>query len=668
MTEDYKEKLLKYITNNLAKEQGSNIPEFSNVISEDASSLYDELNDAFEYGFKQNGVVQCKNVNGEYNGFIIVYGTYWTDIDKTDSLAKGYMLLFDNNFNLVQLIKQYSSGTDCGIFMKVIVIDDGTLVALDHYDNRNRILLLNNPSIKLPSQQNYILKLRTSYNLQGNVANMTFTSLGKSYVLDKDPNSSNYMIGLVDATDGYEALTQLKINVGSSNTWTNYTYNKVTGNLLDIQGICNTYIYWQNEHPYIYAYNYYTGIDGTSYEYIYKLYLGTNNGGTNITNQYLFDIKNTMFSEYVQQGLELYGGFGSSSSIVNIGVNNYYFITGFYYDNIEESNFKIVVNCIHYDNGNITSVYKDIDTIELSDSGEFQLYNINGTIMGFYDYYLDDISDETIYKLKALLITNEDETVTVDLGNPFYNSYREFHIETIINQFDLYKVYALFEDYYDGWVLNKSDIIYNYLYYNGSPYENVNSLRANQGMLYDINGNIFVRGVYNHVVSDNMTEDTIQIPNTMVNDIQIIENKLMSQTNVPIIINEDTIEKNIYETLYINYFNTINMENRNTNYTIPNKVGAIRVNNAISNLLDYDNMTITKYRVRYHDNTNIVRQLLPATISNGIATFTFSIYTGKAIDGIDLISDDEETTYQSIDTTSYQLNKLYTINQDCYIE
>lgn len=669
MTEDYKDILLKYITNNLSKEEGTNIPSFSPVQRTDATALYDELSDEFEYGYRQNGVVQCKNVDGEYNGFVLVYGIYWTNSQHTDSLAKGYMLLFDNNFELVQIIKQYKSGTDCGIFMKVISNNDGTLIALDHYDNRNRILLLNNPSIKLPSAQNYQLVLRTSYNLQGNVEGIDYTMTSKYYVLDKDPNSANYLIADIDADLGYHAMTQLTINVGSTNTWTNFTYNKVEEAQINVQGIIGTFTMWQDGVPEIYAYNFYTGINynNDDVEYIYELHMGKSIDYV-IYNAKIIDINEDMFGEYQEPDYSVYSGFADSAALVNIAYNNFYFVVGANLDDHTTGKNYFICNCIHWNHNTITSAYKKKVEQTVTDPGEFDLYNLNGTILMNYAFSKEIALGNELMNYMVVLITNNDDSAEILVGDPYRQTYNQFHLNTIINQFDLYKFYLLYDDLDSGWVLAHTDIIYNYLYYNGPAFENINSLRANQGMLYDVNGNIFVRGVYNHVVSDNMTEDTIQVPNTMVNDIQIIENKLMSQTNVPMVENNDTIEKNIYETLYINYFNEINMENRNTGYTISNKDGAIRVNDAISNTLDYDDMTITKYRINYSDNTSVIRSLESAIINNDVATFTFGIYTGKAIDSIDLISDDELTIYQSINATSFELNKLYTINQDCFIE
>lgn len=670
MTQDYKDILLKYLTNNLSKESGVNIPEFSEVQNARADDLFDELDSAFTYGYRQKGVVQCKNANGEYNGFIIVYGAYYTDSQQTDSTAKGYMLLFDNNFNLVQIIKQYKSGTDCGIFMKVIVLNDGTLVALDH-TTTNRIVMLNNPSVKLPSVENYELVLRTSYNLQGNVANISYTMNSKDYVLDKDPNSGNYLIGALDPGTGFEALTQLKVQVGMENVWTNYSYTPITGGNNGIQDILSTFVYWQNEIPYISVYNAYRADDPTHlYEndMIWKLYKSTNNGTTSISNATtIYDLVSLVALRIRTENFE-YGG----ATMSVISDTNFYITLGIGTQHNDTLKTDLYILTTHFNGDYVYECYLSTFTgqgydFPIAPYFDIDMYNINGTICMIYAVSVEQTLHRLIMESIGVLITSNNDSAEITISYPVYLQYNQFHINAIVNQFDLYKFFILNVDNEIGDSLNSTDIIYNYLYYNGTPYENVNSLKANQGMLYDSTGNIFVRGIYNHIVSDNLTEDTIQIPNTMVNDIQIIQNKLLSQTNQPMVINNDTIEKNIYETLYINYFNELNIENRNTAYYIPNKNAAIRLNNSISNLTDYDDATITKYKINYHDNTSVIKSV-DCSITNHIATFNIGVYTGKLIDSIELISNDETTTYQIIDCTSLELNKLYSITQECYVD
>lgn len=674
MTNDYKNILTQYISGNLEEEQGRNVALFDTTTS-DTTTIYSQLQQTFPHGFIQNGTLQCKNVNGEYNGFIIAYGAYYINDDRDYDEAKGYMLLFDNNFELVQIITEYTSGTDCSIFMKLVATNDGTLVGLDYNDNKNRFIMLNNPSVKLPAQENYTLKLRSSYYLQQNVANISHTLRSNAYILDKDPNSANYLIGATDITTGYEALTQFKINVGTTNEWTNYTFTFPTNyEYLDqnYYDITNTFVYWQDEKPYISSFLYHNG--SATYQnveyWMCELLLFKNNGTTNI------DQLSEIGSIYESTTGNCYAG----GAVSYISENNFYFVKAFGltgYGNIGEDNTLCIMDIDHYHNGQVVSMYHDefIQNNETGVSGayyDFEFFNINGTICMIYSCITARLAQYAPMITKGVLLqnANSDESIKnaqTTLGSPYYYSYSQFHLSTIVNQYDLYKYYLLIEDYDEGWVLRKNDIIYNYLYYNGYPYIATNMFNPRQVKLQDDNGNIFVRELYNKVVDKNLTEATVQIPNTMLNDIPITKNILVGATNYELVENSDTIEKNIYETLYINYFNTIIVENRNKPSYVQNQSGANRVNNSISNLFDYENMKIAKYRVNYKDNTEVIRNIDNITLTNNVITFEFKIYVDREIDNIELISEDKNTIYQTI-TNGFVIGRLYDISQDCYVE
>ena len=130
------------------------------------------------------------------------------------------------------------------------------------------------------------------------------------------------------------------------------------------------------------------------------------------------------------------------------------------------------------------------------------------------------------------------------------------------------------------------------------------------------------------------------------------------------------IQKNIYETLNINFINTINIKNSNNpNNEILNPLGASRLNNSISLTTDYNNAKGTKYRLNYTDNTSLVRSILDSQITciNNTATYDFVIYTAKLVNSIDIISNDEATVYQTIDGSSLAVNKFYKIIQEVEI-
>ena len=188
---------------------------------------------------------------------------------------------------------------------------------------------------------------------------------------------------------------------------------------------------------------------------------------------------------------------------------------------------------------------------------------------------------------------------------------------------------------------------------------------------------LFARNLYNRVINDNVTVATVEIPNTLMNynlgvAYEIAQQKLFSETNQELVDNTLDIDKNIYETVDINFYNTITMKNNNNPINpIMNLAGAIRINKGISRDMDYNNSQATKIRINYDDNTNYTIAIDPATqitINNNIATYSFVIYapTGKNITNLEILSYDENTVYTTI-TGNFTQGKYYTITQDVYI-
>ena len=68
--------------------------------------------------------------------------------------------------------------------------------------------------------------------------------------------------------------------------------------------------------------------------------------------------------------------------------------------------------------------------------------------------------------------------------------------------------------------------------------------------------------MYNIVVNGNTTTSTLEVPNTFVNEIEITPKELWGDSNQTLVSDTDSITTNIYETLLINYINTINMSNQ----------------------------------------------------------------------------------------------------------
>ena len=231
------------------------------------------------------------------------------------------------------------------------------------------------------------------------------------------------------------------------------------------------------------------------------------------------------------------------------------------------------------------------------------------------------------------------------------------------NLINYYIPYSSYEKFYT------CQQVFNQFNYNGLEYENINSLIPEYSNLYDEKGNIiFSRNLYNLSINGNTTISTIEIPNAMLNNTTIVEQNLLSETNTLMNNNVNNITKNIYEVLDINFFNTLVMKNSNNpNNEILNNLGATRLNQSISSTNDYTDTIANKIRINYQDGTSIIQNIGTPTITNNVATYTITIYVPKAITNIEIISNDENTSYQTIVGT-FGIGKYYTLTQDVRVE
>ena len=87
------------------------------------------------------------------------------------------------------------------------------------------------------------------------------------------------------------------------------------------------------------------------------------------------------------------------------------------------------------------------------------------------------------------------------------------------------------------------------------------------------------------------------------------------------------------------------------------------------------NCQATKYRINYSDDTTMINNFGAGQIVNLSPqppfkyTYTWNVYapSNKTILSIDIISEDEQTIYQTITDLDFEQNKLYTLTQDVYV-
>ena len=636
MTNDYKDKLLKYLTGNITSGSKSSTPYY-------VESTKHENNEITGLGFNKYQVIDtlyCKNAKGEYNGNVIVYGNGTTN----NSTWNGFIVLLDNKMNLLKIFKNYDTGTSFDIFEKLNIDEQGQVFGIDYSNNQHRLILLNNLSEKgnLPD---YKCILRQSYFLQGNITNTYFDTdntgvYSNLLSVDKSKQSALYFITGMDGGRDLLYGTSFRINVGSTNEWTEYTDGVLYGGMFlasfvsfDINDNVNANLFFEED---------------------------TNNGQiTRVSNS------GTSLSQYTQlvQNLSQYVTNVVSVTAIILNKDKFYFGLGGY------TSSKTKVSVYLYQNTNVIPVY-EIEENGVYQNGYVRANFIHQNNLTFVVASIGNgIDDDEIYgDVYVNLLNDENINYEVKLEDSIYLNNQI--IISLSNAFNIYSVLV------GGYPLNSSDYytyVTTYIHrngYNGEEYEGNSSLLPQQGILKDSQDNlVFARDLYNYKVYNNYAISTLNVPNTYLNGIEIGNELLLSDTNTTLIDKSLPIEKNIYEDLNINFNNQIKMQNRNQTNYVDNYSGASRLNQSASKILDYNNAKATKIKVNLSDDTSYITSA-STLINNGKCTYTIGVKVPSSVnvDTIEIISEDETTTYQTISNLNLENNKYYVISQDVYVE
>lgn len=635
MTDDYKELLLKYLTGNITKETQSNTLNYEELNTVD----YEDI--GFGSPYSISDYVQCKDSNGNPNGKTLVYGT-----DNSVMGGIGFIAIFEGT-KLLYITEQYNTGTYFGKFKRLEVDETGQVYGIDYYNEKYRFILLNNISELSKTGQRQVI-LRQSYYLQGSVQidepYYTF------YYVKKSPQSANYMIIGANAnnTDNGLTATLLKINVGAANEWIDYTVSVSIPSGVYFAPL-NAYIYFnKDDNPQIefYCINYESSK--------YKLNV-IKNVGENVSRkaEVLSDIVGTFFTG---------GNLGGANQLVPYGLGSFYML---FNGSIPSSSDTIQKSCvIDYKNDTYTIIYQKTTSAASSwsayPSGRiFIVNNLPTLYLSFPKTGDSNVTEQYVGIIPQLIKQLPDSLsgsyTSVVLFNAIYN---------------MFNFSVIYKDTSDQLKMSNWKIVYNPNNYNNEPYENTNSLIANNGMVFDSNNSlIFARNLYNYKVYNNRAISILNVPNTSLNDTPIAKVNILGETNKDLLSNTQDIDKNIYEDLYINFFTTLNMENRNTDNYIKNLPGAIRLNQSVSKLADYDVSKCTKVKINYDDGSSRIGGI-ECNITDGVGTYEILVYnpTDKNVISIDFISEDESTIYNTISNINMTSDKIYKISQKVHIE
>lgn len=611
MTEEYKKNILDYITGNITEETGVNEPIL--VRQDDVLNNYKNYIDTNVPGFQVFGQLTFTNSDN-----IVLYGNY----DGTN----GAIVILNNNLEPIAYMKMFSSGTSFKEFVVLKVNENNEVygVDFDPSTSRYRFLMINNIAISNIDDGNYKVKLNKSYLFPTEYNNMYFGSvINREIMMYKKTNVSSYIfIGRNDGNQNVFTIIRLDVNVGSENTWTSKIYTNFTSTFFIRGGYC----VWRDNGD-TETLTYKSGVF-TDDKYVELIFNGkTILQRVSIASDYI---------AYVDM-LDLNNTYIGVSTKTNTSANAY-----IYKVNYTSSSLQLI------DTTTFDPVYLR-PSIKLKNSNGIVFIEILGFNSSYnYDAYLGVLINDTVTKVPIGTITYQGSL----LGDVWF----------IINNFNLYKMTVLNENTAITIALD-----YNFSNYNGNPYTSYNSLVSNKGTLYDENGNIlFSRNLYNKTIFSNTTTSIIQVPNTMLNDTNIANQKLLSTNNNEIVDSTLSIEKNIYEALFINFINILGVIDNEEN--IRNSTSQyINTNINVGTQQNYNNSYCSKVKVTYSDLTTSIIPVTWQDVDDTHKYIQFNINVEKEINNIELVSNDETTTYIQLNA-NLEVGKYYKLTQYLRIE
>ena len=643
MTEEFKKTLIEYLIGNLPIEEGTNEEIFKSIDEIARFEWLDFIPTDLKY-FRYEGLIQVQN-----SDLYVLYGGYTTIDDE----VKGIITVLDNSFNPIKSFDQYDGGTNLRYIMSMIQIEDGTFVMTDCPDyprlepwtittSEKRFVMLNNFTQMINGS--YILRLQKSYVIP-------YTNLYCRKIF-KDPNSAHYVLVnsmLRDANNpDYDQVSviEFKINVGSDNEWF-YAYTGadwiLSDSYVEFDEQSNSFVeivlssssnssravgLWSKEFT--------ATSDGYQYKNIHQFdyhpYIDT----IGYNNQCVFLNKNEL---YFVQNNQRWGTTGTSTQKY----------IGLYYYNIQTEEFNIIYEKYlgDYD-------FCDLEAIFIAENNNDLYIQFNNNVDNenyLADYYFQRLENKQWNPIK------------ISEQQSYSYSNRALYVNNNYNLLNLISyVTSMVESYWKIYNIKEN---YNSSKYNGQTYTNTNSLVADNVELYSNNSLAFARDLYNKSLNSNTTVATVEVPNNYLNDIDITGKSLLSETNLNMVEDNNVVQKNIYETLFINFINTLQIIDRNDLQQQSFNSGASTyLNNQINDDEGYAKARFyKKIRITYGDESTKDVAYEFQNISDTSADIKFALYVDKLMLSAEILSNDLTTVYQTIDLTNLELNKIYSITQ-----
>lgn len=611
MTEDYKKELLNYITGNLTIEK----PQSNSF--RDTSTLTNNLTIALEEAGISTDILEpsIKALTSDTTSNYILYGNYGNVSNK-----HGFIVVCNQQGEVEKVFTTFDSGTQLSQILILNYAEDGNIYGVDLTEHNGepsypRIILLNN--IALKTSNGYSCKLRSSYYYPSEYEYFLnpyeTRGEGTSFIKKSKESATYYLVGTLNDKIG---ILKFTINVGSTNEWVYYegttvNYPIYTTDFL-IEKIVDTeviHIYYQpNLTDGLIAYDYFNG--------------------ETLTRVETYDI----------------GGYAKDIRIKSS--DDVYISRSTPVDN------NTIINIYELKNGMVLNLYNAI--IPASFNLPF-LLNYTNEIL-FATIYAQTDNRHGVF---CLAYSNGKFTNSSFIEK---NSAQFIHPCIVQNTYALYKF--VLQD--SNTVFQPSIVIYDSSY-SGESYSNYNLLVSEHGELYSGDNIIFARKLYDKSSLNNTTTSVLEVPFNYINDISIDTQNLLSATQLEMINNTNSITKNIYENLFINFINTINVIDEDTGVVYLND--ATRINNSINNgtQTNYENEQITKVRITT-ENKQVIQEIKWDKIDDTHLETKFTIYLDGTPHTIEFMNKEETFVYLEKDISNLFEDTYYTITEKVRLE
>lgn len=647
MTEDYKTKIFNFLAGHYNIEQQPENEPYYLLESSSNITLLTQMKSYFggTASFSITGSIQSGTIDNEGYEYQVVWGTV-----DTGSIS-NFVMVVDDNYNLVNLFTEYSSGTALQEILDIQIAEDGTFYAIERVNGSSyRYVQYNN--FCLPYNDEYILKLRDSANISS--ANLTIS--GTSCIpqkIKKTYGSAIYAISIQGGSSSNTKIGTLFLTIeGGSNTWVQCpcSQSQNSGYIED------TYTITQ------------TGAEDENYAVVRLLYKNDATGAMGLFEaSSLGGSLNFITSNTGRGSLEAKAMFINYTTAYVVSADIAGNTGTIYLDAYIEDSF------VAYSSYpiSITAGQGCKIKLKLNKGNLFLFIQCPKLDIKYADLYVGRIWNNKIF-YQMFMATPNILSINGGINEGFYFVSSNFNLCKIgmvafgttstIPPTDIQNVCYLTqvfnEDNYNGFV----------------PYQDLSSLTPTQGIFENTNGDIlFARNVYSNVYSGgNKIISSIQVPSRYLNGIDVDVNRLYGYTNNEIITENRTWNKTQYENVYINFINYYQVvDNTQTN---PKYMA--NASNGVSNYI-YDNengygkIEVGKYRLNYEDTTSSTHALtLNYDGVNEVLEIQFSFYQNEnhKVNSIDILSNDETITYINIDTSSYEVNKVHTITMNMHVE